>query len=540
MPDSSILDAQIAAAACVLSRSDLRALDRLTIDGGIAPLDLMERAGIELTAAINRLTPDASRVLILAGGGNNGGDGYVIARLLHEEGSTATVAQVGKQPAEHSQCATNMDRWKAMGGVVVDAQRACQLLRATGEFDLVIDALFGTGLDRAIEGEAADVILAANNNSTTTLAVDVPSGLDCDTGRPFGPCIRAGITATIGSATPGLFLADGPEWCGQVEVVDIGLATPTDAGITPVGRILDADTVAPLLPTLPRTAHKGTRGHVLIVGGSTGKSGAAVLAARAALRAGAGLVTIGVPACIAAAVDSMMPETMTLALADDGEGNLDAGAWQAIRTANVDFDVLAVGPGLGTGDGAGVVVGEALQHFEGPIILDADALNVVAGDAPSLSARLARRRKRDHGGVILTPHPGEMARLLASNAAAVQADRASIVRAFANSHNAVLLLKGAATLVAEQQRLAFNSSGNAGMATAGMGDVLTGITASLAARILCPYDAACAAAYIHGKAGDLAALHLGSSGFLASEVADLVPAVLDWLVQTSGGRSTQT
>lgn len=529
MADSKLARGGHRASVCVLTRNDVRALDRFTIDHSVSSLELMERAGIELTAALLRTTPQRARILILAGSGNNGGDGYVMARLLAGEGADVTVARIGRAPHEDGECAINAARWTEAGGRTIDAKQAQILLADSGAIDLAVDAMFGTGLDRPIDGEAAEVIAALNRTRVAVFAVDIPSGLDADRGVALGPCVRAHTTATIGAAKPGLFLADGPHWCGRTEVVDIGLATPLNAGISAFGHVLDAATVAPLLPTLSPTAHKGTRGHVLIVGGSAGKAGAVVLAGRAALRSGAGLVTVAVPAGIAATVDSMLAEAMTLALPDDGRGNVARGAWKAIESAGRQFDAMAVGPGLGTDDGADLLIGEALQQYDGPMIIDADALNLLATGTPDLRTRLARRRARDDHRVVLTPHPGEMAQLVASSAGAVQADRAGFARAFAKSHEAVLVLKGAGTIVAEGGRLAFNTSGNAGMGSAGMGDVLTGTLAAISARVPCVYDAAAAAAYIHGKAGDLAAGRIGAMGFMAGEVADFIPAVLDWL-----------
>ncbi len=531
MSDSRLPTGTDRASACVLGRAAVRTLDRFTIDHGVESIELMEHAGIELTASIVRIAPDPARVLVLAGSGNNGGDGYVIARLLLEEKWDVTVLHLGREPREGGECAINRQRWLNTGGTIVDAQHGVSMVSDPDGFDLVVDALFGTGLDRAIGDEAAEVIEALNETAIAVFSVDIPSGLDADTGVPLGPCVRADITATIGAAKPGLFVAAGPDWCGRVEVLDIGLATPASAAVESIGTVLDATAIYPLIPGLDRTAHKGTRGHVLIVGGSAGKSGAVVLAGRAALRSGAGLVTLAVPSGIAGAVDAMLPEAMTLALADDGDGNLAEGAWQAITTLDTIYDALAIGPGLGTGEGTELFVGEAIQHFAGALVLDADALNVLAHGSPDLRTRLARRRARDHRRVILTPHPGEMARLVATDTGSVQADRIGVVDAFTKSHEAVLLLKGAGTLVGQNGALAFNTSGNPGMATAGMGDVLTGVTAALSARIEPSYDAACVAAYVHGKAGDLAATRIATSGFLASEVADLLPSVFDWLSQ---------
>jgi NAD(P)H-hydrate epimerase len=520
----------------VLERESIRALDQLTIAAGVASIDLMERAGREIADVLVHLRSDRPPTLILAGAGNNGGDGYVVARLLRERGWPVELAHVGKAARPGSECAVNAERWRERGGEVLDAAGARAWIEdADVTTALTVDALFGTGLDRAVEGEAAELIDALGARDLFTVAVDVPSGLDANSGRPLGACVRAQVTITVGAAKPGLFLGEGPDRAGRVEIVDIDLRSPGEAAVDVAGAALDARSVAPLLPRLARTAHKGSRGHVLVVGASPGKTGAVALAARGALRAGAGLVTMAVPAGLAHDVDAMLPEAMTLALADDGDGCVALGAWRAIERAQseVGFDVLVIGPGLGNAEGSESLVLDALQHFAGAIVIDADALNALARDAGDLRARLARRRARGHAGAILTPHPGEMARLIASDSAAVQADRATVARDFARAHDAVLVLKGAGTLVARDGELAFNTSGNPGMAAAGMGDVLAGAVAGFATRIRPLFDAAAAAVFVHGRAGDLATARIGAFGFLSGEVADLLPAAVDTLVARS-------
>ncbi len=520
----------------VLGRDDMRTLDRATIEGGTDSLELMERAGHCIAVAIQQhrgdllaQAPSQARVVIIAGAGNNGGDGYVLARLLGAAGWSAQIAQVGGEPKAGGDCAVNRERWLAGGGSVLDGGQLLNLLanRQTPEFDLVVDALLGTGLDRDLEGETAVVVEAVNQyalrKSVAVVAVDIPSGLCADTGRVLGCAVQARLTVSLGAAKPGLFLGRGPDFAGRVEVADIGLLRAEDAGIETLGQVIDARSCAAWCKPRPATTHKGKLGHVLIIGGSLGKTGAPLLAARGALRAGAGLVTVGVPAGLAAQTDAALAETMTLALPDNGQGALAEGAWKDLAEALRGYDAIAIGPGLGTELAVRDFVIELVRNYPGKLIVDADALNVLAASRLNLGVMFTKRKRSGHGATILTPHPGEAARILAVDADDIQADRLQAIEELTFDGPATWVLKGAATLVAQRDRLAFNGSGNAGMASAGMGDVLAGVCAAVTVRSQDAFRAAAIAVHVHGLAGDLLARRLGGPGFLSSEVADTIP-----------------
>ena len=526
------------ARSSVLRRADVRALDERTIRDGVASLELMERAGRGLASyleayvseIVGRDLAGRPRALVLAGSGNNGGDGFVLARLLEPRGWRMTVALSNGQPRAGSDAAVNLDKWRAMGGTVITREAALALLAEVAragvapELDLAIDAMFGTGLDRPLDVDSRAVVTALRDAGLPVVAVDLPSGLDADTGAPLGAAVIAKATATLGAAKPGLFLGKGPDYAGRVTVLDIGLVAPATANIEPVASVLDANTVAPLLQPRPKTTHKGDVGHVLVAGGSSGKSGAVLLAARAALRSGAGLVTMALPATLAAVADVALWEAMTIGLADDGHGSMSARAYAALEHDAARFSAAAVGPGLGTGAAALELVAAFIEEFPGTLVLDADALNVIAGNEAAAAA-IGKRKVRRHGPVFLTPHPGEMARLLKTTSAAVQADRIGAMRGcLARYTDATVVLKGAATLVGNGSKLRFNTSGNPGMAAAGMGDVLAGTIAALASVIDDPFDAASAAVFAHGHAADLLARQTEGAGFFASEVADSLPA----------------
>jgi len=339
------------------------------------------------------------------------------------------------------------------------------------------------------------------------VSVDIPSGLCADTGHPLGAAVLADVTVTLGAAKPGLFVGAGPNHAGQIIITDIGLLDFERVGIKPVGQVIDGESCALWIPHRHRMTHKGELGHVLVAGGQRGKTGAVLLAARGALRAGAGLVTVACPPEVRPEVAVQQAEVMTAVLSENPD---------ALMRLAEGRDALAVGPGLGTGPEAHARVRALLAGARCPLVLDADGLNV------SSVAELRSEAPR-----VLTPHPGEAARLRGTTAAEVQADRLGHARALATATGAVVVLKGRRTVVAAPDgRAAFNASGNAGMATAGTGDVLTGVVSALLARGLPPFDAARLAAFVHGDAGDRAAEELGQDGMIASDLAARLPAAL--------------
>ena len=545
------------ASASVLGREAMRDLDVRTIAAGTPSAELMERAGQALADALADSglhgvpLSDGPRLLVLAGSGNNGGDGFVVARLLEARGWFCTVALVGGEPAPGGDAAANLAEWRREGGLVIGADAAARLLRDhSTDFDLGLDAIFGTVLVRPVEGADAEFIHHLNQSGLPLVAADIPSGLCSDTGCPLGVAVRCRATVTLGAAKPGLFLDEGPDYTGRVQVADIGLLEPAEAGVARVGVVLDAATMAGAWPRLSPLAHKGSRGHVLVVAGSRGKTGAAVLAARGALRAGAGLVTVACVPEVQAAVAAALPEAMTRPLASDADGCVSLAAMEDLLSAAGAADSIVVGPGLGTGAGADAAVALLLGQPQ-PLVIDADGLNVLSEwDDQRIQSLFAARAASGAPAPVLTPHPGEMGRLVDSTSVHVQLSRLVFSDNLAKELGAVVVLKGAATVIADGRpgaaagtpigggvvhtstgggvahtSLAFNLSGNAGMACAGMGDVLSGICAALAVRVPDPFEAAGLAVYAHGAAGDLLAARSGP-GFLASELADALPSVL--------------
>jgi NAD(P)H-hydrate epimerase len=479
----------------------------MTIEAGTPSIDLMERAGERIAAFLGshceQLSPSSHpghgprSLLILAGPGNNGGDGFVVARLLAAQGWDVTVALCAGEPRTGSDPHTNLKRWRERDGAVISDTACLAMLRDddAGGHEIALDALFGTGLDRDLDGLFFELVAALNESGLPIVSVDTPSGLCANSGEPLGLAVLADATVTLGAAKPGLFVGNGPNHAGRIDIADIGLREAAEAGIDPVGQVLDDETCEAWVPHRHPLTHKGDLGHVLVAGASAGKTGAVLLAARAALRAGAGLVTMAVPSSLAAATDAALAEAMTVGLADDGSGHIATGAWQSSDLQPERFDTAVIGPGMATGEGAVDLVRAFVAGFDGPLVVDADALNTLAGErGEPLRKRLTARRAAGHGAVIMTPHPGEMGRLLGISSSAVQKNRLSACRTLAEQYRVTAVLKGAASLVCEGTRTGFNSSGNAGMASAGMGDVLSGLTATLAAQLDDSYEAAALAA----------------------------------------------
>lgn len=480
-----------------------RELDQLAAqDWGLPSLTLMERAG---AAAVERLTqryPDARNLLVVCGGGNNGGDGYAAARLALEQGLAAQVAAVADPERLQGDAAHCARRFAEAGpGLIEKTLSPAALARA----DLIVDALFGTGLSRVAQGAFLAAIDMINEAAAPALALDLPSGLCADAGTPLGAAVKADATLSFIGLKRGLFTGAGPECCGEVLFDDLGAPAGLYQEVKAGAALIDPASVAQGLPHRPRHAHKGDCGHALIIGGDRGYLGAALLAGSAAARAGAGLVTVATRPEHAAQLALFRPELMTVALKapQDLSGPL--------RRA----DVVALGPGLGRGEWAAGLFAKALETRL-PMVVDADALNLLAADP--------QRRQN----WVLTPHPGEAARLLETSVQALQADRFAAVAALREKFGGTALLKGAGSLVLKAQGpIRVNRSGNPGMATGGMGDVLTGLIAGLVAQGLAPGAAAVAGVCLHGQAADACAAASGQRGLLAGDLLAALPPLLN-------------
>jgi ADP-dependent NAD(P)H-hydrate dehydratase / NAD(P)H-hydrate epimerase len=508
----------------IVSAAEMRRLDQLTIEHGTAGQVLMERAGRGATAALLHWFPHVRKrpVIVCAGKGNNGGDGFVVARLLRRRGVRSRVALIGRKSEVKGDAARNLQAFMKGRGVVDEitgVRDLAPLSERIGSAALVVDAIFGTGLNAPVRGLPADVIELVNSSGTPVLAVDIPSGLDADRGVPLGTSVQAEATATFGFAKIGHVIYPGIEYTGALAVVDIGIDAAALDIVSPPTRLIQPASVAALVPRRRAEAHKGDSGHLLIMAGSRGHTGAAQLASRAALRAGAGLVTLAGPASLNAILCGAAPEVMTGMLAErDDQLGFDEGQLSRLLEGKT---AVVIGPGMGTHADAQRTVLWLLQHATVPVVADADALTCIASIA-------GPEWPRPKAGLILTPHPGEMARLNKTDTASVQADRVGVARAFARGRDCVLILKGARTVIADASGAAWiNCSGNPGMAVGGMGDVLSGILGALLAQALEPSEAAQLGTYVHGAAADaLVAERRSEFGLLASEVADRVPCVL--------------
>src|SRR5579862_4866614 len=510
----------------LVTAAEMRRLDALTIERyGTPGHVLMERAGSGATRVLLEQFPHVrrKRVVVVAGKGNNGGDGFVIARLLRRRGVRADVVLLGKASDLKGDAARMLKALRRTKVKVVDVatdKDVARLSAAIPDATLLVDAIFGTGLNAPIAGRYAEVIHLMNASGIPIFAVDIPSGLDADRGTPLGVAIQAEATVTFGFAKLGQVIYPGAAHVGTLAVVDIGIAPQAIAEVQPRARLLDADEVAPLVPVRAVDAHKGSCGHVLLIAGSRGHTGAALLAARAACRSGAGLTTLAGPTSLNAVFCGGAPEVMTAPLRD-ADGLLEFEE-AALRTLLDGKTAVVVGPGMGTHAAAEKLVRFLLAEVPLPMVLDADALTCVARDLDILKTARAR--------TVLTPHPGEMGRLLGAPTADVQVDRVGVAGSFAAAHHCVLVLKGAGSVIATADgSVAINSTGNPGMASGGMGDALSGILGGLLAQGLTPAAAACLGVYVHGKAADRVAATRGHIGVLASDVIDEVPATLNGL-----------
>ncbi len=468
------------------------------------PAPLMERAGLAAAELIRAQLGSRDRVLVLAGPGNNGGDAFVAARHLRQWWVDTTVVFTGTAGSLPADAKTACEAWRAAGGTV-QAQWPDGFAP-----DVVVDGLFGIGLRRPLDGRHADLVARTAGSRATVIALDVPSGLQADTGQALGTAVRADHTITFIALKPGLLTLDGPDHTGVLHVAALGLDAA--ATLEPQGFVIDGLSVRIALPNRRRNTHKGDYGDVAIVGGAAGMAGAAWLAGRAALLLGAGRVYVGLADAQAPTLDPLHPELMMRSAAD--VVNLP-------RTR-----VLVVGPGLGQSDPAAALLDAAIAR-DVPLVLDADALNLVALDADR-----ARRVRERTAGTIATPHPAEAARLLATDTTAVQADRVASSLQLAEKLNAWTVLKGAGSVCAGPDGTWFvNTTGNPGMAAAGMGDVLSGMIGALAAQGASIQEALLAAVHLHGLAGDaVAANHGGLIGVTAGEVATAARLVANKMV----------
>ncbi|HVN91362.1 MAG TPA: NAD(P)H-hydrate dehydratase [Candidatus Binataceae bacterium] len=506
----------------LLSAAESRELDRLSIEvHGIPSYALMTRAGEVVARAAKNRWPDAlSRgVLVVAGKGNNGGDGFVTARALAAEKIPIKVmllASVADLKGDAAQAARD---YLAAGGRIVERADVDSL--NTEHPGIIIDAIFGTGLNAPVRGGIRDVIERINAMEVPIVAVDIASGINADSGAVLDAAVRAACTVTFGFAKYGHVSYPGVDYCGELEVVDIGFSPAAAATVAAAGRLVELSEARTLIRPRHPNSHKGTYGHILIIAGGRGKAGAAILVARGALRSGAGLVTAAIPECVAMVVANGQAELMTEPIADRN-GHFDSEVSLAqLRQLIEGKDAIVLGPGIGNSGDTQALLAWLIREVsrpELPIVIDADGLN-------ALSALGAETLRTAQGPIVLTPHPGEMARLLSSNTGTVNGDRIGAARRLFELTGAAVVLKGArSVIVSPAGVISINASGNAGMATPGMGDVLSGIIGTLLGQKIASGDAAKLGVFVHGLAADRLASRIGPYGYLAGDLAMELPA----------------
>jgi NAD(P)H-hydrate epimerase len=518
----------------LVGASEMRELDRHTIeDLEVGGEILMESAGRavaecvleQLALAAGAASGGRAEVCVVCGTGNNGGDGFVVARHLDMLGVPVRVALLGQAARVTGDAASNLQRIRRLG---VSMEGSEWTAPAHG---VIVDAIFGTGLTRDVKGAAAESIArinAARSDRTRpetlrVVAVDLPSGLDSDTGQVLGTAVEADVTVTIALPKLGLVLEPGRSRAGQVQVARIGIADKAP-GVSPRAELWLPAAAGARLPHRPSAGHKGSFGHVLLVAGGEGKTGAAALAACGAGRAGAGLVTVACPAGLNDILEVKCTEAMTAAMPDTAGRELASKAEEPILALVADRDVVAMGPGVGRGEETQALMRSLARRIDRPLVIDADALYAFGDEPERLKTRAAP--------TVLTPHPGEAARLLGRGAGQVNRDRVGSARQLALATGAVVLLKGAASVTADPEgRVVVNPTGSAALATGGTGDVLTGMVVAYLAQGLPPLDAAALAAYVHGAAADRLSREIGAAGLLAGDVARELPATTQELRQ---------
>ncbi len=511
----------IVTTAAEMRRIDALAIERFGVPGAV----LMERAGTGAAAILLDRFPHVRKhgVVVLAGKGNNGGDGFVVARALKRRRVRVEVVLAVPASEVRGDARAKLRAWQRAGGKVqtVSAEKLEPLAHALRRAGCVVDALFGTGLSGEITGLPAELIAMVNAAGLPTVALDLPSGLDADRGVALGIAIEAELTIAFAAPKIGTVIHPGARYAGAIAVVDIGIPMEAIAEVGPRTEAVGPHDAARILRPRDPEAHKGTHGHLAIVAGGLGKTGAAILAARAATRAGAGLVTVGCPSVVLPIVAGGIVEAMTWPLPDDGAGALAYDDGHAFERLFAEKRAAAVGPGIGTGAECIALVRWLATTRSLPLVLDADALTCLGTLGPT------HDRPADAAPLILTPHPGEMSRLIGDDTVTIQRDRLAAARKAAAAYHAVVILKGARTVIAAPDGRAWiNLSGNAGLAAGGTGDVLAGVVGGLLAQGYPPEEAATLGVFLHGHAADRIAERRGMIGLVASDLTDELPPAM--------------
>lgn len=513
----------------VVTAEEIRRIDRRAIEEyGILGVVLMENAGHNVVLSMIDCYGNlrGKKVSIVAGKGNNGGDGFVVARHLFNRDIRVEVYLLDESDDVKGDAKINLDILKKAGIPLYESATLKDLEKPLRDADIIVDAIFGTGISSKVTKPYSDAINAINSAGKPVVSIDIPSGVSSDTGEILGVAVKANLTVTFVLPKRGLLVFPGAEYSGVLKIADIGIPKGIVEEEDIKCHILTSKDIKALLPKRSPNSHKTSFGHLLVIAGSAGKTGAAAMTSLSALRVGAGLVTLSIPASLNDLLEMKTTEVMTLPLPETDDLTLSVYAENILKEIFPKMTATALGPGLSTHPETVKLVRHLISNIEHPIVIDADGVNALIGHLETL--------KDAKGPLILTPHPGEMARLLDITSKEIQKDRIGIAQKFALKHKVYLVLKGARTIISDPDGNIFiNPTGNPGMATAGTGDVLTGMIGGLIAQGMEPLAAAKTAVYLHGLAGDQAAEEIGEMGMIASDIIERIPKAIKFLKSDS-------
>lgn len=514
----------------VVTPKQMNEIDNITINRlGIPGIVLMENAAIKVVDEIIKYLGEVlnKEILVFAGKGNNGGDAFAVARHLYNKGARVSVYITAEKKEISGDSRINLDIIEKMG---IENSELCEKIEVASlsdklrQCDIIVDGIMGTGLKGNLKGIVKELVEALNRSKKTIISIDIPTGVNGETGEMSEVCIKAAGTVTFGLPKIGLMIHPGCEYTGKLIIADIGLPQSVIDKLDVRTNVIDSDFVSGLIPERQSESNKGDYGRVFIISGSVGMTGAGCLAAGAALRTGAGLVYIGVPSILTSIYDAALIESITIPLEDNNTGYLTKNCMSQINEKIERSSVVAVGPGLSGKDDIMEIVKNIIDNSDKPVIMDADALNALSKDVSAL--------KNLKTEAVVTPHPGEMSRLAGISIEDVQNNRMKVAAEFAQKWKVITVLKGSRTIIAlPDGTMYINTTGNSGMATAGSGDVLTGIIAGLIGQGVKPSDAAVAGVYIHGLAGDYAAEIKGEHGVIAGDLIEELPKVIKGLIK---------
>ncbi len=508
----------------LVTASEMKEIDRKAVEVfGTPILDLMENAGKGLSEAVLKNYPGTKRIAIFCGKGNNGGDGLVAARYLSVK-SNVVVFLLCRKEEMRGDARANLDKYKGKLFEVTTEEEFKKSISGAAKADIIVDAILGTGLKAELTGQYRSVVEGINNLGKKVVSADVPTGISSDNGQVMGFAVRADLTVTFGLPKVGLYLFPGSEYAGRIEVTDIGFPEALISGEGIKAGIVDRSDIAPLFPNRKKDTHKGSYGHLLVVAGSRGKTGAAAMVSMSALRSGTGIVTLAVPKNLQPMYEMKLIEVMTEPLSEGERWSIGENALAEILSLADGKTAVAIGPGIVPTSVALKVMAGLIEDLPHPVVIDAGGIDAIAAYPDIL--------KKAKGPRVITPHPGEMGRLLGVSSRDVQADRVGIAKRYAEENNVCVVLKGAHTVIAVPEGRAYiNTTGNPGMATAGSGDVLTGMIGGLLAQGFKPELASIAAVYLHGLAGDLLRNEMGEYGIIATDLIEKIPYAIKTVVR---------